>query len=230
MKINVSPGKLDPNLGQTDFLTTRNQDRELLLDYIADWITPVGDPIPTFRTPGSELIFGKFLFLVGQALPIDDYPELDDIYGPVFGRNLTLRTFSTPDLRGKYLFGTDTSGTGSTLGGTFGTKGQAHFHGMGTGADLNITSSGSHEHGALSPFTGNEFFTVRRPFGGGTYGITEIPGVNYSQTAYTPSGQGTHTHPSSSVSGRIGQVTGGQDGNSSLHPPSISVNWYTRFR
>lgn len=59
------------------------------------------------------------------------------------------KTLTLPDMRQRFPMGKAASGTGSTLGGTGGNIDHthsvpAHYHGMGTGADLNITSSGTH--------------------------------------------------------------------------------------
>lgn len=222
MKINPATLKQESNLSATEFLSTRAEDVPLIMEQCANLIMPVGAPIAWFgiNNPDPK----RFIFLVGLVLPITDYPELDEVYGPVFGRNLTNQTFNTPNLQGRYLCGIDTTGTGSTLGGTFGSKGMGHFHGMGTGADLNITASGGHTHG-----TGvvNQNFATINPAaaanaaaGAVAFGI----GGNIANTA-----SATHTHASNEISGRIGLVTNGQDGNNALFPPSIACNFITRY-
>jgi len=222
VKINSSPNAQQRDLIQNDFITTRAEDLDTLLGLIASRILPIGSPVPSFSTTAPD----GFVSLIGLALPTSDFPLLRDIYAPIFGENLTAKTFNTPDLRGKYLFGTDASGTGSTLGGTFGSKGMGHYHGMGAGADLNITASGSHSHDVGAG--GNNFFMKYRPFGGGAFAMTgagvQVDGVDNTTNA------NTHTHGSGDFAGRIGLVTGGQDGNGALHPPSIAVNWITRYR
>jgi hypothetical protein len=65
------------------------------------------------------------------------------------------KRITLPDSRQRFPIGKAASGTGSTLGGTGGNIDHthsvpAHHHGMGTGADLNITSSGSGTSGTES--------------------------------------------------------------------------------
>jgi hypothetical protein len=222
MKINPATLKQESNLSATEFLTTRADDVALIMQQCANLIMPVGAPIPWFgiNNPDPK----RFIFLIGLVLPISDYPELDEIYGFVFGRDLTNKTFNTPNLQGRYLCGLDATGTGSSLGGTFGAKGMAHFHGMGTGADLNITASGSHSH---STGVANQNFATINPAAGANAAAGAVAfgiGGNIANTATA-----THTHGSSNIDGRIGLVTNGQDGNSALFPPSIACNFITRF-
>jgi len=222
VKINSSPSAQQRDLIQNDFVTTRSEDLDMLLDLIAARILPIGAPVPHFGTTAPD----GFISLIGLALPTSDFPLLRAVYAPVFGENLAAKTFNTPDLRGKYLFGTDSSGTGSTLGGTFGSKGMGHYHGMGAGADLNITASGGHTHDVGAG--GNNFFMKYMPFGGGAFAMTGA-GVQVGAVDNATSNN-THAHGSGNFAGRIGLVTGGQDGNGALHPPSIAVNWITRYR
>lgn len=78
----------------------------------------------------------------------------------------------------------------------------AHYHGMGAGADLNITSSGGHSH--TSPgYNG----------GSGAHNLGGNAGIIYSSE--TLSG-GAHTHPAGNFSGNIGLVTGGANGNAAM--------------
>lgn len=183
---------------------------------------PIGAPVAwlTDTTPTG------YILLDGSLVSLSDYPELFDIYHYTYGGSG--ETFNLPDLRGRYLFGTASSGTGSTLNGTFGSIDHthsvpAHYHGMGTGADLNITASGSHSHGVETPSGGANVRLVNDANGDGNYNISE----NLIDTA-------THTHASGDFAGRIGLVTGGVDGNAAMtsgtdNPPSIAVNWITRY-
>ena len=77
-----------------------------------------------------------------------------------------------------------------------------HYHSMGSGADLNITSSGAHTHGigSANSFSGNAgAFSY---YGGAGSQIT--------------SASTSHTHGSSTFSGSIGLVTGGSNGNAAF--------------
>jgi microcystin-dependent protein len=140
-------------------------------------------------------------------------------------------TFNVPDMRQRFPLGKAAAGTGSTLGGTggaidFTVSIPAHFHGMGTGATLNIVSSGSHSHnatyetgpGALTTFAAPD---VTSNGGGSLPGGTS--GVNAA----------SHTHIAGDFAGIIGLVTGGVDGNASMtsgtnNAPFQVVNYIVR--
>ena len=218
MKQKTAGQSIERAIAKTDFLTNNVKDIESIMTLIAELICPIGVPLPYWSLLEIPT---RFVLLDGRALPISDYPELDAVYGPVFGRTAT--TFNLPDLRGKYLCGLDSSGTGSTLGGSFGAKGMGHYHGMGAGADLNITSSGSHNHN--TNISGGSFWV--RKAGSGSIDLPTPAGtfdLNESTTA-----NASHTHASSSIAGRIGKVTGGVDGNADLYPPSVAVYYITRY-
>ena len=133
------------------------------------------------------------------------------------------KTITLPNLRQRFPIGLASSGTGSTLGGTGGTVDHthsvpAHYHAMGTGADLNITSSGAHTH-TVAAYSGA---TV------GTSGLTHRAGAadNVTKTSSSDS----HTHASGNFAGKIGLVTGGVDGNAAMtsgtgNPPFLAVNF-----
>lgn len=75
------------------------------------------------------------------------YSDLYAVIGGTYGETAT--HFNVPDLKGRFPLGVAAAGTGSSLGGTGGALDHTHsvpehYHGMGTGADLNITSSGGH--------------------------------------------------------------------------------------
>jgi hypothetical protein len=158
------------------------------------------------------------------------------------------KTITLPDLRQRFILGTAAAGTGSVHGGTGGSIDHthslpAHFHGMGTGSDLNITSSGSGVSSNPSNLwtqntpTGAGAYTGTAGFGtGGTF--TCATGVNHIFTYQNQTGTQfinhthntpNHTHPSSAVAGRVGLVTGGVDGNAPMvsggnNPPFITLN------
>jgi hypothetical protein len=101
------------------------------------------------------------------------------------------KTITVPDMRQRFPIGTAASGTGATLGGTGGNIDHthsvpAHYHGMGTGATLNITSSGSGTSGAEAAHTHS---------------------INHDHAGFTcgPNGQ-NHTH---SFTGKWNNVASG---------------------
>lgn len=138
------------------------------------------------------------------------------------------KTITLPDMRQRVPMGKAASGTGSTLGGTGGAIDHthsvpAHYHGMGTGADLNIIASGGHRHAiAISGAAGaliaaNANFASNQDF----------------STANTTDSQ-NHTHSSGAFAGRIGLVTGGVDGNSPLtsgtnNQAFITLNYWIKY-
>lgn len=90
----------------------------------------------------------------------------------------------------------------------------AHYHGLGSGADLNITASGSHIHGTSEDI-------VHHTPGTGTLDIG--PGTEYSANSINVN-SANHTHNTPSFSGHIGLVTGGVDGNSAMTSGAPSTN------
>ena len=92
-----------------------------------------------------------WLLCDGSAVSRTTYSRLFAIIGSDFVSGDGSTTFNLPDLRQRFPLGKAASGTGATLGGTGGSINHthsvpAHYHGMGTDADLVITASGSHSH------------------------------------------------------------------------------------
>jgi len=147
-----------------------------------------------------------WLICDGSSVNRADYPKLFAIIGTTYG-SASGTTFNLPDLRQRFPMGKAASGTGNTLAATGGAIDHthsipAHYHGMGTGADLAVSD----------PVTGYSAW-------GGSLTTTTLTG----STA-----QGTYG--SHSISGRIGLVTGGVDGNASMtsgtqNPPYLVVNY-----
>ena len=107
--------------------------------------------------PGGIVMWGKataptgWLLCDGTAYSRTTYAELYAEIGDTYGAGNGTTTFNVPDFRQRFPLGKAASGTGSTLGGTGGNIDHthtvpAHYHSMGTGADLNITSGGAHTH------------------------------------------------------------------------------------
>lgn len=95
----------------------------------------------------------------GSAVNTYAYRELHAVISATYGGTAyqagvtdissATSTFNLPDLRGRFPLGKSTTGTGSTLGSVGGALDHthsipAHYHSMGAGADLSISSSGSH--------------------------------------------------------------------------------------
>jgi len=197
-----------------------------------------------------------WLIADGSSLNRADYPKLFSVIGTTYG-SASGTTFNVPDLRQRFPMGKAASGTGNSLAGTGGSVDHthsvpAHYHGMGTGADLNITASGSGTTGTDSPDhthltfsandTANAALSNARAMSPknepGTSFNTELAGSNAAAAVGKSGGASTththstptHTHASGNIAGRIGLVTGGVDGNSSMtsgtqNPPYLVVNY-----
>lgn len=127
----------------------------IISDGVANWYTIVIDASPV--PPGAMQMYGGatapagYLLCDGTAVSRTTYAALFAIIAETFGVGDGVTTFNIPDMRQKFPLGKAASGTGSTLGGSGGSIDHthtvpAHYHGMGTGADLNITSGGAHTH------------------------------------------------------------------------------------
>lgn len=107
-----------------------------------------GGPIGSILAWTSNSIPFGYLLCDGSEISRTTYADLFAAIGTTFGVGDGSTTFNLPDLRGRFPLGKSTSGTGSTLGQSGGSLDHthsipAHFHSMGSGADLNITASGS---------------------------------------------------------------------------------------
>lgn len=139
------------------------------------------------------------------------------------------KRLTLPDMRQRFPIGKSAAGTGSTLGGTGGTVDHthtvpAHHHAMGTGADLNITASGSHHHTA----------TIETIAGGGNFRYQGAGNNASGSTGFGNQDDATHTHASGSFAGKIGLVTGGVDGNAQMtsgtnNPPFLTLNYWIKY-
>ena len=98
---------------------------------------------------------------------------------------------------------------------------------MGTGADLAISSSGSHSHSVHS-----SGYTVISTQGvAGSYNAASSAGIQ-NQTSWSTTGGASHTHASGDFTGSIGLVTGGFDGNASGSniPKYLSCDYIMRIK
>lgn len=167
-----------------------------------------------------------YLICDGSAISRADYAKLFSIVGTTYGVGNGSTTFNLPDLRQRFPIGKAASGTGNSLGATGGAIDHkhtsaahthsvpAHYHGMGSGSDLAV----------VDQITGWSAW-------GGRVTTTAVRG-NTQQAAYT----------SSSITGRIGLVTGGVDGNAAMtsgsttptdtgtnNPPFLVVNYIIKY-
>lgn len=190
-------------------------------------------PPGTIYTYAGSSSPSGYLLCDGTEVNRITYAALFGIIGTTYGAGNTTTTFNLPDLRRRVPIGRGASDTlGGSDGGAYISRSishshtvPAHFHGMGTGADLNITSSGgggatsieSATHTHTIPWVTTTLDKAWTVAGGGGAGYNE-PGTT---TTSTDSVDHTHTipnhtHGTASFAGRIGRVTGGVDGNASM--------------
>lgn len=195
--------------------------------HIADTDLHSGVPVGTILEDAGASTPTGFLPCNGSAVSRTTYSALFARIGTTYGTGDGSTTFNVPDRRGRFGLGKAASGTGSVLGSTGGALDHVHslpghYHGMGTGADLNITSSGGggtvnidHGHTASGSASSeghhghNVFETAQHGHtvfvaagAGGTYfGLAQTfggTGINISTTTNDSpiqcDGAGTHTH------------------------------------
>jgi microcystin-dependent protein len=147
-----------------------------------------------------------WLIADGSSLNRADYPKLFSVIGTTYG-SASGTTFNVPDLRQRFPMGKAASGTGNALAATGGSVDHnhsvpPHYHAMGTGADLSVTNS---------------------PSGYSAWGGTTLTTAPKGDTS-------AGSYAASTISGRIGLVTGGVDGNATMtsgnqNPPYLVVNY-----
>lgn len=198
----------------------------IIADGVSNW--SVGT-MPDQAVPsGSMSMFAGatappgYLLCNGAAVSRTTYAKLFSKIGTTWGTGDGSTTFNIPDMRQRFPLGKAASGTGNTLGAVGGEidhdhSTPAHYHGMGTGADLNITSSGSHLHtidhnhasqntdsqGAHTHFTVTDSLDnltlnssryVERSRGGSTDFDYDLKGTNTAAAIGLTSSNGAHTH------------------------------------
>jgi len=196
-----------------------------------------------------------WLIADGSSLSTTAYPKLFAVLGTTYGSG-GAGLFNLPDLRQRFPMGKAASGTGNTIAGTGGTIDHthtsaahthsvpAHYHGMGTGADLNVTSSGT----TTTNTTGSHNHTMNTrssPTGFGAGSLARASATGTLDATYPTASDGSHshtvnahTHAAGDIAGRIGLVTGGVDGNAAMtsgsttpgatgsnNPPYLVVNY-----
>lgn len=185
-------------LANDEYLRARNAansgDINILKVNTADQIqfnlTPANVP-----PAGSILMYGGasaptgYVLCDGSAISRSTYAALFAVLSTTYGVGDGSTTFNVPDLRQRFPLGKAASGTGNTLGGTGGNIDhthiiRGHYHGMGTGADLNITSSGSHLH------------TVDHDHASATSGAgtAHTHSINHDHASANTSSDGAHQH------------------------------------
>lgn len=151
------------------------------------WVEKRTEPPGVIKMFGGSSAPRGHLLCDGSAVSRTTYVDLFAIVGTNYGSGDGSSTFNLPDYRQRMPLGKAASGTGATLGETGGAINHTHsvpkhYHGMGTGADLNITSSGTHtttidiSHGHTASASSN------------TTGVTA--GTDYTSLTLTDPGHG----------------------------------------
>lgn len=169
-----------------------------------------------------------WLICNGAAVSRTVYAALLLKIGTTYGSGDGSTTFNIPNLKQRFPLGKADSGTGVALGDTGGSIDHthtvpAHHHAMGTGADLNITSSGTHttaidhDHGSFTSGAGSAHnHGITDP--GHTHSFSNDSPVNIAGTANAYQGA-TQTASNSIAS----QVTGISINNESAHTHAVDV-------
>lgn len=221
MSITVSPTIQQVELGVRTVLEIQSPGPQGAQGEAGAGAPPVGSGMIYYGTTAPS----GYLLCDGSAVSRTTYAALFAIISTIYGSGDGSTTFNLPDRRQRFGLGKAAAGTGSTLGATGGAIDHthtvpAHYHGMGAGSDLNITSSGNHDHNiqrsALEANSGGS---------GGIYALQNSSGTSYTDTQAEP-----HTHASGDFAGRIGLVTGGVDGNAAMtsgsnNPPYLVENY-----
>lgn len=186
---------------------------------------PIGSIAPFvhgYFADGSNGTFTEVSVSLPDWIKLCDGSALNDADSPIFngaGRylpNLTDDRFLMGDIAGNMG---DIGGDNDSLAHTHGFTDPnvpGHYHGMGTGADLNITASGSHFH------------TSRKHDNAASGAYLKSAASNDTGGVITDSV--THTHSSEDFAGNIGLVTGGQNGNASFVTTGGSINAVSESR
>ena len=169
------------------------------------------------------------------------YSALFNVIGTTHGPGDGSTTFNVPNLSGRFPLGKATTGTGSVLATTGGAIDHnhttpAHYHGMGSGADLNVTSSGTHtttiniyhEHTAKTVSGASGVYIADNTTGETNLTINDqghfhaIPGMG---TTSEGNGQNTGNSSTKFAKGRItnNSSTGDHNGSTITATSNISI-------
>jgi microcystin-dependent protein len=179
-------------------------------------------PVGTGPIPFSGVVAPTgWVFCQGQQLSRITYKALYEVIGTTYGAGDGSTTFHLPDARGRYILGKAASGTGSTLGGTFGSLDHTHSEGShshtfsgttsanggfssstGSGGGQTTSSGGSHSH-SVSGSTSNETGGFFSTSSGSGQDVAPFP-HGHDISGSTDSA-GSHTHTVSDHSHSISQ-------------------------
>jgi microcystin-dependent protein len=116
-------------------------------------ILPPGVVMPIAGDPPPSA--SGWLLCDGTPVSRTTYAGLFDVIGTNYGVGDGSTTFNVPDMRGRFPFGKDSGGTGSTLGETFGTKDHGHTLSGALAASGALAVSGSTAASGTLDVSGN---------------------------------------------------------------------------
>lgn len=209
---------------------------------------PIGGVLPYCGTTAPT----SYLLCNGAAVSRTTYAALFGVTGDLWGAGDGSTTFNVPDMRGYWPFGKATAGTGSTLGGTFGTldhvhTGPSHTHttagatasdgavaptgataSAGTGAVTGSTASGTAD---LDPTSASNLAET-----GSGDAITEVHDNGHTHAAGTLAGP-AHTHGATGLLGglhthaygTLSAAAGGTGNTGAGNPLSVAFNFIVRY-
>jgi hypothetical protein len=203
VRIKTRGGKATATLENTDFVGFNPIDIARISKLVANYIYPIGTPTPLMMMPSSELWPDNFISLDGQELFVEDYPDLSEVYAPLYGfTDASATQFLIPNLNdGKTLIGAV-----AAPGATNGAIGNKHFH--------------------------NRFFLpVRAISNSGVFMRTGIGAFNVTAGSGTADETNINfTANSNNVAGTVGLTTGqSADDAAGLTVYSTRVIWAARF-
>ncbi len=167
-----------------------------------------GSPSVTAVPTGGILAYGAasaptgFLLCDGSLVSRATFSALFAIVGIAYGAGDGMTTFAVPDMRGRYPMGVAASGTGNTLGATFGAIDHTH-----TGP--------SHTHGATLPKAGwTPTASVVVPPTDGVLSVGNAAGAGQFNSQYQPQADQVIT-----------TAAGGTGNTGTANPPTLTAYW-----
>lgn len=192
----------DPNSLADNFQNPTPTNIKAAIDQLAQYIIPVGTPLPWFSNALPE--YGNWIWLNGAAISRITYSKLFEVYGTNFGMGDGVLTFNLPDLRGRTIFGRSNIGgiDGGQPSGIDPSKNQIGIGGGSHQHTLTINEMPSHNHSYVDRYSVG---TTSR-----NSGTSNARDDNYNDESKT-----------------TGSTGGGLPHNNM--PPFLTGNWITRY-
>jgi len=198
---------------------------------------PIGGIIqwPTNTAPDG------YLLCDGNQISRDDFRNLFNVIGVIYGAGDGSTTFNLPDLRGRFVLGKAAAGTGSTLAGTGGALDHTHAISGSTAAEAahthaissdlsthshSISSSGTHTHNINIPGVIVQSGTGQNVFNNQTT-ATDADG-DHNHTGSTGTANLAHSHGSATGAGSSHSHGTGTLVGASANPAFIALNYVIR--